>query len=128
MWQNLLCHCVVFTKASEEFAPYYLAEIRHDIETNHIFGAPWHPTHLRVLTHLTNDHACAGLGRHAGAPGVPCGANAAAPCHPPATNWPRGRRARRPRRVTATGRSAGVRRDGWLAATSVSQTARAMGA
>src|SRR5215510_7231572 len=31
MWQNLLCHCVVFTKASEEFAPYYLAEIRHDI-------------------------------------------------------------------------------------------------
>src|SRR5262249_48076259 len=31
MWQNLLCHCVVFTKASEEFAPYYLAEIRHDM-------------------------------------------------------------------------------------------------
>ncbi len=27
MWQNFLCHCVVFTKASEEFAPYYLAEI-----------------------------------------------------------------------------------------------------
>jgi hypothetical protein len=26
-----LCHCVVFTRASEEFAPRYLAEIRHDM-------------------------------------------------------------------------------------------------
>jgi hypothetical protein len=31
MWQDLLLHCVVFTKTSEEFAPYYLAEIRHDM-------------------------------------------------------------------------------------------------
>ena len=36
MWQNLLRHCVVFTKASEEFTPYYLAEIRHDMrQTTH---------------------------------------------------------------------------------------------
>src|SRR6266853_5334136 len=31
MWQNLLGHCAVFTKVSEEFAPHYLAEIRHDM-------------------------------------------------------------------------------------------------
>jgi hypothetical protein len=31
MWQNLVGHCAVFTKGSEEFAPHYLAEIRHDI-------------------------------------------------------------------------------------------------
>ena len=31
MWQNLLGHCSVFTKVSEEFAPHYLAEIRHDM-------------------------------------------------------------------------------------------------
>ena len=31
MWQNLLEHCAVFTKGSEEFAPHYLAEIRHDM-------------------------------------------------------------------------------------------------
>jgi hypothetical protein len=31
MWQGRLLHCVVFTKTSEEFAPYYLAEIRHDM-------------------------------------------------------------------------------------------------
>jgi hypothetical protein len=31
MWQDLLLHCVVFTKTSEEFAPLYLAEIRHDM-------------------------------------------------------------------------------------------------
>ena len=31
MWQDLLLHCVVFTKASEEFPPHYLAEIRHDM-------------------------------------------------------------------------------------------------
>jgi hypothetical protein len=31
MWQDRLLHCVVFTKTSEEFAPHYLAEIRHDI-------------------------------------------------------------------------------------------------
>jgi hypothetical protein len=31
MWQNLLCHRAVFTKVSEEFAPHYLAEIRHDM-------------------------------------------------------------------------------------------------
>src|SRR5262249_4167269 len=28
---NLLEHCAVFTKVSEEFAPHYLAEIRHDM-------------------------------------------------------------------------------------------------
>jgi hypothetical protein len=31
MWQNLLGHCAVFTKVSEEFTPHYLAEIRHDM-------------------------------------------------------------------------------------------------
>ena len=31
MWQNLLEHCAVLTKVSEEFAPHYLAEIRHDM-------------------------------------------------------------------------------------------------
>jgi hypothetical protein len=31
MWQNILGHCAVFTKISEEFAPHYLAEIRHDM-------------------------------------------------------------------------------------------------
>jgi hypothetical protein len=31
MWQNILGHCAVFTKVSEEFAPHYLAEIRHDM-------------------------------------------------------------------------------------------------
>jgi hypothetical protein len=31
MWQNLLRHCAVLTKVSEEFAPHYLAEIRHDM-------------------------------------------------------------------------------------------------
>src|SRR5216110_1531393 len=30
MWQNLLRHCAVLTKVSEEFAPHYLAGIRHD--------------------------------------------------------------------------------------------------
>ncbi len=31
MWQGRLLHYAVFTKASEEFAPHYLAEIRHDM-------------------------------------------------------------------------------------------------
>lgn len=31
MWQDRLLHYAVFTKASEEFAPHYLAEIRHDM-------------------------------------------------------------------------------------------------
>src|SRR5262249_54271366 len=31
MWQTLLRHCAVLTKVSEEFAPHYLAEIRHDM-------------------------------------------------------------------------------------------------
>ena len=31
MWQNLLGHYAVLTKGSEEFAPHYLAEIRHDM-------------------------------------------------------------------------------------------------
>ena len=31
MWQDHLRPCVVFTETSEEFAPYYLAGIRHDI-------------------------------------------------------------------------------------------------
>jgi len=31
MWQGHLRLCAVFTVASEEFAPYYLAGIRHDI-------------------------------------------------------------------------------------------------
>jgi hypothetical protein len=31
MWQDRLLHCVVFTKTSEEFAPHYLAGIRHDM-------------------------------------------------------------------------------------------------
>jgi len=31
MWQNLFDHCPVFTNVSEEFAPHYLAEIRHDM-------------------------------------------------------------------------------------------------
>jgi len=39
MWQDLLLHCVVFTKTSEEFAPHYLAEIRHDMRQT--TGALW---------------------------------------------------------------------------------------
>ena len=31
MWRNLLRHCAVLTKVSEEFAPHYLAGIRHDM-------------------------------------------------------------------------------------------------
>ena len=31
MWQDHLRPCAVFTETSEEFAPYYLAGIRHDI-------------------------------------------------------------------------------------------------
>jgi hypothetical protein len=31
MWQNLLHHCAVLTKVWEEFAPHYLAGIRHDM-------------------------------------------------------------------------------------------------
>src|SRR4051794_9113023 len=31
MWQDLLHHCAVLTKVSEEFAPHYLAGIRHDM-------------------------------------------------------------------------------------------------
>ena len=31
MWQNLFGHCAVLTKVSKEFAPHYLAEIRHDM-------------------------------------------------------------------------------------------------
>jgi hypothetical protein len=31
MWQDRLRPCAVFTKTSEGFAPYYLAEIRHDL-------------------------------------------------------------------------------------------------
>jgi hypothetical protein len=31
MWQDHLHPCAVFTKLSERFAPYYLAEIRHDL-------------------------------------------------------------------------------------------------
>jgi hypothetical protein len=31
MWQNRLCPCAVLTKASAEFTPHYLAEIRHDM-------------------------------------------------------------------------------------------------
>jgi hypothetical protein len=31
MWQDHLRPCAVFTVTSEEFAPYYLAEIRHDM-------------------------------------------------------------------------------------------------
>src|SRR2546426_8744759 len=38
MWQDRLLHCVVFTKTSEEFAPHYLAGIRHDLRqtTDHV--------------------------------------------------------------------------------------------
>src|SRR5438876_1125752 len=38
MWQDRLLHCVVFTKTSEEFAPHYLAEIRHDMRQTTISG------------------------------------------------------------------------------------------
>jgi hypothetical protein len=31
MWQDRLRPCAVFTETSERFAPYYLAEIRHDL-------------------------------------------------------------------------------------------------
>jgi hypothetical protein len=37
MWQNLLRHCAVLTKVSEEFAPHYLAQIRRDMrQTTHV--------------------------------------------------------------------------------------------
>jgi hypothetical protein len=38
MWQNLLHHCAVLTKVSEEFAPHYLAGIRHDMRQT---TPPW---------------------------------------------------------------------------------------
>ena len=38
MWQNLLRHCAVLTKVSEEFVPLYLAEIRHDMRQT---TRPW---------------------------------------------------------------------------------------
>src|SRR5262249_24160066 len=42
MWQNLLEHCAVLTKVSEEFAPHYLAEIRHDMrQTTPAFVMPY---------------------------------------------------------------------------------------
>lgn len=31
MWQHRLRPCAVLTETSEEFAPHYLAEIRHDL-------------------------------------------------------------------------------------------------
>src|SRR6266851_1916283 len=41
MWQDRLLHYAVFTKASEEFAPHYLAEIRHDMrQTTVTYGLP----------------------------------------------------------------------------------------
>ena len=39
MWQNRLGHCAVLTKVSEEFAPYYLAEIRHDMRQTTVVAA-----------------------------------------------------------------------------------------
>ena len=39
MWQDRLLHCVVFTKTSEEFAPHYLAEIRHDMRQTTVDNA-----------------------------------------------------------------------------------------
>jgi len=41
MWQKILCHCAVLTKVSEEFAPYYLAEIRHDMRQTTFAGLFW---------------------------------------------------------------------------------------
>jgi hypothetical protein len=47
MWQNLLCHCVVFTRASGEFAPHYLAEIRHDMrQTTELLSFRVPPQHV----------------------------------------------------------------------------------
>jgi hypothetical protein len=39
MWQDHLRPRSVFTVTSEEFAPYYLAEIRHDMRQTTIFPA-----------------------------------------------------------------------------------------
>src|SRR5262249_14377561 len=59
MWQNLLCHCIVFTRASEEFAPHYLAEIRHDMRqtTRGSFVNPFRSKNVRSI--VGDSHAYA---------------------------------------------------------------------
>ena len=54
MWQDHLRLCAVFTVASEEFAPYYLAGIRHDIrQTTHLPGYVGFFQFLRNFHQLT---------------------------------------------------------------------------
>jgi hypothetical protein len=40
MWQDYWRPCAVFTATSEGFAPYYLAEIRHDLSQTTITEEP----------------------------------------------------------------------------------------
>ena len=57
MWQKILCHCAVLTKVSEEFAPYYLAEIRHDMRQttiNHIFSERSHALLSNIAGFVAN--------------------------------------------------------------------------
>ena len=69
MWQDRLLHCVVFTKTSEEFAPHYLAGIRHDMRQTTIqsvthyrrfsYGCdlgPWKPGTDTALHPLPSHH------------------------------------------------------------------------
>jgi len=42
MWQNPLRHCTVLTKVSEEFAPHYMAEIRHDMRQTTLTSGKGH--------------------------------------------------------------------------------------
>src|SRR5262249_33181692 len=64
MWQSLLRHCAVLTKVSEEFAPHYLAEIRHDMRQTtlrHNHRQREHPRHdpgryHRMSSPVRSDH------------------------------------------------------------------------
>jgi hypothetical protein len=57
MWQNLLRHCAVLTKVSEEFAPHYLAEIRHDMRQTTLGGSACGV--VRRVMGTTRSYACA---------------------------------------------------------------------
>jgi hypothetical protein len=58
MWQDSLRLCAVLTVASEEFAPYYLAGIRHDIRqtTAAVLFLRDHPAAQKYLARLEKKH------------------------------------------------------------------------
>ena len=57
MWQNLLRHCAVLTKVSEEFAPHYLAGIRHDMrQTTKGYTVKQIAAEWRISPETVNDY------------------------------------------------------------------------